>query len=1248
MVTDPYRGDTDLTASGDDLASRAVVLAQRWITESAEVDVDPAAARLAGVLKDPNGLPFTIGFVDGVMRPESLTAAASNLRRVAPLVPDFLPWYLRGAVRAGGTMAPVLPSPVVPIARRVLREMVGHLVVDARPDKLGPAIAAIRESGARLNLNLLGEAVLGEQEALRRLDGIHELIRRPDVDYVSVKVSAIASHISMWAFDEVVDKVVDRLLPLYLTAAGDRTFINLDMEEYRDLDLTIAVFTRILDDPRLQGLEAGIVLQAYLPDALPALERLTAWARERVAAGGARIKVRLVKGANLAMERVDAVMHGWSLATYDAKVDSDANYVRCLQSALRPDSTAAVRIGVAGHNLFDIAYAWLLAAETGVREDLEFEMLLGMAQGQVQAVAREVGHVLLYVPVVRPDEFDVAISYLVRRLEENASSDNFLSAAFELADDPAMFARERDRFLASLDRAADPALATGPNRAQNRGEAPDEAPLTRAQLSGTGATDDAGLTQAVIGIARSAAADPAETTPIAPSAEEQLFAGEAFVETAVYAPRQNADRAPGAPGFRNAPDTDPALPANREWARRILARIDGSRAGDDTIAAARIDDAQALETVVRTVTDAAAHWGARPAAERGAVLAAAARALEARRGELIEVAASETGKIFAEADVEVSEAVDFANYYAATARELDRVSGAVFEPVRLTLVTPPWNFPVAIPAGGVLAALAAGSGVVFKPAPQARRCAAVLAEALWEAGVPREVLALVDIDEGGLGQALITHPAVDRVILTGAFETAALFRSWRPELPLLAETSGKNAMIVMPSADLDLAASDLIKSAFGHAGQKCSAASLAILVGPVGHSKRFARQLVDAATSLRVGPPTDPLSEVGPVVEPPRGKLEWALTTLEDDEQWLVAPKPVDAGPGFAGRMWSPGIRTGVRPGSRFHHEEFFGPVLGIMHAHSLAHAIELQNAVAYGLTAGLYTQNPDDLALWLDRVEAGNLYVNRGITGAIVQRQPFGGWKRSSVGAGTKAGGPNYLIGLGSWRSTSGGPASATLHLRGLDSRITTVIEAAQPSLDYEAFEWLRRGALSDAIAWDREFGQVKDVSGLGVERNLFRYRPVPAVGLRATADATWQSVLRVVLAGVRAGSALTLSAPVGLPAAVRRAMGGLGITVFVETDQEWLQRMAAPSADIVAAAADEASAPAPSRVRLIGSRESVAEAHRALAAATGGDPDLAVYDNEVTTAGRLELLPFLREQSITITAHRFGNPDRWSEAVI
>jgi len=1221
------------SAAGARLADAAVELAHRWVHEAASVEVDPAAERLAGVLHDPNGLPFTLGFVDGVMRPESMGAAASNLHRVAPLAPEFLPWYLRGIVRVGGGIAPVLPVPTVPIARRVLREMVGHLIVDARPDKLGPALEKIREGGSRLNLNLLGEAVLGESEAQRRLDGIHELIRRDDVDYVSVKVSAIMSRISMWAFDDVVEAVVERLTPLYLTASRDRTFINLDMEEYKDLDLTIAVFTRILEDPRLKDLEAGIVLQAYLPDALPALRELTAWARERVDHGGAPIKVRLVKGANLAMEKVDAVMHGWPQAPYGSKLDTDANYLRCLDFALDSRNAEAVRIGVAGHNLFDIAYAWLLAGEREVRESVEFEMLLGMAQGQVAAVSRTVGEVLLYVPVVRPDEFDVAISYLVRRLEENASTSNFLSAAFHLADDPSLFERERLRFVDSVSRARDHSLLTGPRRNQNRAAPVHESVRPLAQPQAV----DEDLTGVVLGIARGSAGDGDE--------------GDPFLQTAVYARQELAvgHSGAGAPGFANTPDSDPSLSANREWARGILARIAEPAASDlglATVRAARIDDERMLQHTVARVRDAASAWGSRPAAERSEILLRAAAALAARRADLIEIAGIETGKVLSEADVEVSEAVDFAKYYAATCRELDGIAGAAFEPARVTVVTPPWNFPLAIPAGGVLAALAAGSGVVFKPAHQVRRCAAVIAEALWQAGVPRDVLALVDVSERDLGQQLISHPDVDRVILTGSWDTAALFRSWRPDLPLLAETSGKNAIIVTPTADLDLAVADVVKSAFGHAGQKCSAASLAILVGPVGRSKRFARQLVDATRSLHVAWPGDARAEVGPVIEKPQGKLAWALTELEGDEKWLIEPRSLDE----SGRLWSPGIRVGVQPGSRTHLEEFFGPMLGIMHAPTLAAAIELQNAVAYGLTAGLHTQDPADLALWLDQVQAGNLYVNRGITGAIVQRQPFGGWKRSSVGPGAKAGGPNYLIGLGSWRSQSRGKASSTLHLRGLDSRISGLIESAQPSLGFEEFEWLRQAALADAVAWDREFGQVRDVSQLGVERNLFRYRPTPVI-VRAASDAGLHDVLRVVLAGIRSGAAFFVSVPEGMPAAVRAELGALGVLVAVESDEEWIERMLRRGEHID----DSVPVDDPAvvfaragRVRLIGGRDAVTALHGMLAAAVGGDPDLAVYDNEVTSAGRIELLPFVHEQAISITAHRFGNPDPWSASVI
>ncbi|BAS14620.1 proline dehydrogenase 2 [Arthrobacter sp. Hiyo8] len=257
---------------------------------------------------------------------------------------------------------------------------------------------------------------------------------------------------SLWAFDEAVDHVVEKLTPLYELAASfpKPKFINLDMEEYKDLSLTMAVFTRILDKPEFKNLEAGIVLQAYLPDALSAMQELQEWAAARRANGGAPIKVRVVKGANLPMEQVQASIQGWPLATWGTKQDSDTNYKRVLNYALTPGHIDAVRIGVAGHNLFDVAFAWLLAKERGVTAGIEFEMLLGMATGQATAVRKDVGSLLLYTPVVHPGEFDVAIAYLIRRLEEGASQDNFMSAVFELSENKSLFEREKQRFLASL------------------------------------------------------------------------------------------------------------------------------------------------------------------------------------------------------------------------------------------------------------------------------------------------------------------------------------------------------------------------------------------------------------------------------------------------------------------------------------------------------------------------------------------------------------------------------------------------------------------------------------------------------------------------------------------------------------------------------------------------------------------------------------------------------------------------------
>ncbi|WP_022908119.1 proline dehydrogenase family protein [Curtobacterium sp. B18] len=1140
----------------DALADQSVALVRQWLAEAETHPVDGSAKQLAGVLADPAGLDFAVGFVDGVVRPEDLGVAARKLRAIAPGAPGFLPAALRGLVRLGGGMAPVLPGVVVPIARRVLRTMVGHLIVDATDAKLGPAIAGIKGDGVRLNVNLLGEAVLGEGEAARRLEGTHKLLARDDVDYVSIKVSSTVHPHSPWAFDHAVEDIIAKLRPLFrrAAAASPQKFINLDMEEYKDLDLTIAVFTKLLDEPEFTSLEAGIVLQAYLPDALAAMEQLQEWSAARRARGGAGIKVRLVKGANLPMEQVEASVHGWPLATWHTKQDSDTNYKRVLDWALTPARIENVRVGVAGHNLFDVAHAWLLAGERGVRDGIEFEMLLGMAQGQAAAVKKTVGSLLLYTPVVHPQEFDVAIAYLIRRLEEGASQENFMSAVFSLVSSPALFAREEERFRASLEPLATPEGLAAP--ASHR-----------------------------------------------------------------VADRYAAVERPRVGHFENTPDSDPSVASVRSWGDAVTARVASSTLGTAAVQEARLDSAAQLESVLGRVRAAGATWGTWSGGARAAVLHAVGDALEANRAALVEVMASETGKTIDQADPEVSEAIDFAHFYGELAAQLDDVDGASFTPAALTLVAPPWNFPVAIPAGSTLAALAAGSAVVLKPAPPAERSGAVLASIIETAldahGAPADVLAFVQVSENDLGQQLVASPLVDRVILTGAYETAELFRSFRPDLPLLAETSGKNAIIVTPSADLDLAVKDVVASAFGHAGQKCSAASLVVLVGSVATSRRFRSQLIDAVSSLTVGYPTDPTTQMGPVIEPAAGKLLDGLTTLGAGESWAVRPAKLDD----SGRLWSPGVRDGVRRGSAFHRTEYFGPILGIMTAKTLDEAIDIVNEVDYGLTSGLHSLDQAEIGTWLARIEAGNLYVNRGITGAIVRRQPFGGWKKSAVGAGTKAGGLNYLLGLGSWapaEATSGASPSAPV------AAFVGASGVASPSLD--------RAVSSDQQAWSSLFGTATDVSALTAERNIARYLPYPAVRVRlaSAAEDAVTDLVRVIAASVRAGTTIDVSTVSTLPPVVAAAVKALPNV-----------RSLTQSHSDAAFASAVASGPS-GRVRLVGGDTS------ALYTAIGGRPDVAVYGEPVTEAGRLEILPFVREQAVSITAHRFGTPNHLTDDLI
>nr|WP_256985422.1 bifunctional proline dehydrogenase/L-glutamate gamma-semialdehyde dehydrogenase [Rhodococcus sp. 06-1059B-a] len=1134
----------------EELADDAVALARRWVTLSADRPADRpadrAAVRLAGLLRDERGLEFAVGFIDGVVRPEDVRVAARNWAHLTDGdLPQFLGVHLRVALRLGNVAARVAPALVVPIAKKALRAMVGHLVLDASPRALSRGLARIRRNGMRPGINLLGEAVMGSAGARARLDGTTALLARSDVDYVSVKVSAVVAPHSPWAFEEAVAHTVDELAPLYSAAAqsGTPKFINLDMEEYHDLDLTIAVFTTLLDRPELLSLEAGIVLQAYLPDSLSAMMRLQDWAARRAARGGAAVRVRVVKGANLPLERVESALHGWPLATWSSKQDTDTNYKRILDHALDPDRIRNVHIGVAGHNLFDLAWARCLAEQRGIESGYEFEMLLGMASATAQVIAEDTGGMLLYTPVVGADEFDVAIAYLVRRLEEGAAPENFMPSMFELTTESGQptpqFTMQENRFRASLTALDDSVPA--PRRSQNR---------TTDSPDCTDYTD--------------------------------------YTDVAVP--------------FANTPDTDPSSAANRGWGRGILERAEASGIGEDLVVEYTVDDPVRLDELIQQTCDAGVGWGSLPSTERARILRSAARELSRARADLLEVMAAECGKTLEEGDPEVSEAIDFAGYYAELAEELAHVDGALHRPRRLTVVAPPWNFPVAIPAGSTLAALAAGSAVVIKPAPQAKRCGSVMVDALWRAGVPRDVLRLVHVDEASLAGTLVADPRVDQVILTGGYETAELFHRLRPGIRLFAETSGKNAMVVTPSADLDLAVKDLAKSAFGHAGQKCSAASLAILVGSVGTSDRFLGQLVDAVRSMRVAYPTDPESRIGPLVEPASGKVLRGLTHLDPGESWLLEPRALDD----ESRLWSPGIRVGVSLGSEFHRTEYFGPILGIITVATLAEAIEVQNDVDYGLTAGLHSLDDAEQAQWIRDVAAGNLYVGRGITGAVVRRQPFGGWKKSTVGTGTKAGGPNYLVGLSDWSPLPSSGTTVDCVVDAWAEKFLRETAAVGDDLDF-----LRRSLASDLVAWDTEFGVTRDVSHLGVEANVLRYLPTP-VTVRAEADARPVEVLRVVAAGLRARSPLRLSmhASVALGEGVLGFLTTKGLTVDTETD--WARPVSRGGTD---------------RTRVVGSGTDVP---------TG--PSAAVWSGAVTEAGRVEMLPFLREQALSITHHRFG----------
>lgn len=1159
------------TWSDDQLVAEAVALAEEILVQAREVQT--LAERYEGwklqrMVDDPESKAFTMALVDQVFRPLSRERSAAQLAYLVSHhgVPDSFPWHERAGLKIAGEVAPILPGVVMPAVTGMMRYQTREVVLPGEDGPLHKHVAKRRAMGARLNLNLLGEAILGEEEAAHRLAENVAKLGGEDCDYLSVKISSIFSQINVLAYEATLEKLKAPLRTLYRAAQKHRSpdgkakFVNLDMEEYRDLHLTVDVFCEVLEEKEFIGLEAGIVMQAYLPDSFVIFRDLIDWARERVAGGGAGIKVRLVKGANLAMEQVEAALHGWEQAPYQSKEEVDANFKRMLHHACRPENAAAVRIGVGSHNLFDVAYALLLRAREGVEAQVGLEMLEGMAGHQARVVEALAGGMLYYAPVVKSEDFSSAIAYLMRRLDENTTEGNFLRDLFAMEPGGSKWQDQRERFVrACADRES---VSSRPGRVQNR-----EIEFPILDLAGgfeNESDTDWTREENRDWIARALAVEEFRTAGVLPL----QIAGKDLAD------------GPTAEG------TDPGVPG---WV------------GDSNVLANAAQVEEALATADRAWRD----WGA-SVAERRTMLAQVACALGQERAPLMAAMVRDGAKMVAEADVELSEAIDFANYYADSMSWPGLGDGVVAAPLGVVVVAPPWNFPMAIACGGVLAALMAGNAVILKPSPEAVLAAWRMAEVLWEAGVPRDLLQFVSVPENEIGRALLTDARVRSVILTGAYETAALFLGWKPTMRLLAETSGKNALLITAASDLDQAVKDLVRSAFGHAGQKCSAASLAIVEAEVYDSPVFRRQLRDAAVSLTVGSAWDLSSSVPPLIREPEEVLDRALRTLDDGEEWLLQPRVDAENP----RLWSPGIKLGVQVGGWFHGAECFGPVLGVIRVESFEEGLRVQNGSAFGLTGGLHSLDAREIALWREKVEVGNAYVNRPTTGAVVRRQPFGGWKKSSVGPGAKAGGPNYVLQLAGWSEQSLPELTAPLSekMEQLLGRLVRVVPAAAARM--------RAAAGSGRHWWLEEFGVGHDPSQILGESNVFRYRGLGQVVLRGGED-DLESAALVILAAKCCGVSLEWSVEMESRPAVRLAEVA-GVPLRVESSEALAGEL-------------EAGTRSCDALRLLREDETLRRA-----ANTVG---VRVVSDAVLANGRLELRHYLREQAVSETVHRYGN---------
>ena len=1149
------------------------------------------------MMQSPQDKTTLMQLTDQAFRSRLPHRAADQLIHILDVqgVPRFFSALDRTLLMGFQSFGAYLPGVAMPFVKEKMHQETANVVLPAEEELLEQHLQQRREEGLRMNVNFLGEALLGEKEAQRRLEAYLAALARPEIEVISVKISTIYSQISPLARKHTVEVLCDRMELLYRAAAKNlfvrhngqqvSKFVYLDMEEYRDLEITAEVFMHALDRPGMEHVHAGIALQAYIPDSFVVQERITAWARQRVRSGGQPVVIRLVKGANMEMERVEAGLRGWPQAPYQRKVETDANFKRMLQFGMQPENLEAVNLGIASHNLFSMAYALVLAVRDGALAKVQFEMLEGMANHQRRALFDLAQNMLLYAPACRQEDFINAIGYLVRRLDENTGDENFLRHAFSVTVDSPEWESLEQTFLKSFELME--SVSAEPRRLQNRA-----------------------------------------------------------AESLVVPPATSIGRESQGIAFRNEPDTDWSLPQNGNWAENILHQweercneqptevplvIDGQQRFSDEIARDSIDPSRPDTVVARfalgTDQDVANAvqcarserdgWRELKPAERTEVLHRVAKTLATSRGSLMGAMLAEGGKLLSESDPEVSEAIDFCRFYADTAEYFHGLAGVDSRGKGVVAVVSPWNFPLAIPCGGVAAALAAGNNVILKPASDTVLIAYELCRCFWQAGVPHTALQFLPCSGDTVGQRLVAHDLVDSVILTGGTETALRMLAAKPTMQLSAETGGKNATIVTSLADRDLAIKNVLHSAFSHSGQKCSATSLLILEEEVFHDQNFRNTLCDAVESLRVGSAWRLPTKLGPLIRPPSGELEQGLKELETGESWAVMPRlHVDGNPHLVG----PGVKWGVQPQSATHCTEFFGPLLGVMCAKDLHAAIDLVNATGYGLTSGIESLDDREIELWQEGIRAGNLYVNRPTTGAIVLRQPFGGMGKSAVGPGIKAGGPNYvatfmnLVGF-----DQNGKESAASHP--FDRFFTALRECV---FSEEAESIVK--AANSCLHWlTEEFSQAHDNFQLVGEDNFRRYLPLNGVRIRVHPNDTMFELFVRALAARIAGCRTVVSSPLEIDLPLVQLLDELtddwaAAIEFVEESDEDLAQLVRQGHV--------------GRLRYAGP-DRVSPAVRKATAVDGQH----IADSPVSGHGRVELLWYFQEQSLSQVYHRYGN---------